>query len=104
MKEFMKERGILWPEKSPEDVTPTMLLFDLSFNWNVPLWFTLKVLPAIPGKVKRRIFFAPNDLMIFWKAVFNHIPQQYIYGRYAIVLQDVRQRHEQGCQTPSKLR
>ncbi|KAL1441019.1 hypothetical protein MTO96_008941 [Rhipicephalus appendiculatus] len=85
MKEFMKERGILWPEESPEDVTPAMVLFDFSFNWNVHLWFTLKVLSEIPGKVKRRIFFAPNDLMLFWKAVLNEIPQQYIESVYNVM-------------------
>ncbi|KAL3216890.1 hypothetical protein MRX96_032765 [Rhipicephalus microplus] len=83
MKEFMKERGIMWPEQPPENVTPAMVLFDLSFNWNVHLWLTLKVLPEIPGKVKRRLFFAPNDLMLFWKAVFNEIPDQYLESVYA---------------------
>ncbi|KAL3223978.1 hypothetical protein MRX96_027047 [Rhipicephalus microplus] len=85
MKEFMKERGMLWPEKPPEDVDPAMVLFDLSFNWNVQLWFTLKVLPAIPGKVKRRIFFMLNDLIVFWKNVWNMIPPQYNYGHYTTV-------------------
>ncbi|KAL1419521.1 hypothetical protein MTO96_025265 [Rhipicephalus appendiculatus] len=77
MKEFMEARGISWPEKSPEGVPPAMALFDLSFNWKADLWFALRVLPAIPGKVQRRIFFGPNDKMVLWKALFQAIPRKH---------------------------
>ncbi|XP_037568197.1 uncharacterized protein LOC119449079 [Dermacentor silvarum] len=76
IKGFMRSRGIVWPESPEEPVPPAKALFDLSFNWNVHLWFTLKVLPAIPTKMPRRIFLAPNQLMLLWKAMINQIPKQ----------------------------
>ncbi|KAL1419520.1 hypothetical protein MTO96_025264 [Rhipicephalus appendiculatus] len=82
MKEFMEARGILWPEKSPANVPPAMALFDLSFNWNADLWFALRVLPAIPGKVQRRIFFGTNHQMVIWKALMLAIPKKHFESVY----------------------
>nr|XP_037275724.1 membrane metallo-endopeptidase-like 1 [Rhipicephalus microplus] len=82
IKKFMKARGILWPEKSPEDIPPAMALFDLSFNWNVDLWFALRVLPAVPGKVQRRIFFGTNDEIVLWKSLMQTIPKKHLESVY----------------------
>nr|XP_037275726.1 membrane metallo-endopeptidase-like 1 [Rhipicephalus microplus] len=82
LKEFMEARGILWPEKSPEDVPPAMALFDLSFNWNADLWFALRVLPAVSGKVQRRIFFGINGEIVIWKALMQTIPKKHLESVY----------------------
>nr|XP_054926280.1 uncharacterized protein LOC126530400 [Dermacentor andersoni] len=82
MKEFMKARGIVWPENPEKPVPPVKALFDLSFNWNVHLWFTLEILPAISNKTPRRIFIAPNQLMLRWKAMINQISQETFQGVY----------------------
>ncbi|KAH8026949.1 hypothetical protein HPB51_000374 [Rhipicephalus microplus] len=82
IKKFMNARGILWPEKSPEDIPPAMALFDLSFNWNADLWFALRVLPAVPGKVQRRIFFGTNDEIVLWKTLMQTIPKKHLESVY----------------------
>ncbi|XP_075723967.1 endothelin-converting enzyme 1-like [Rhipicephalus microplus] len=82
LKEFMEARGIFWPEKSPEDVPPAMALFDLSFNWNADLWFALRALPAVPGKVQRRIFFGINGEIVIWKALMQTIPKKHLESVY----------------------
>ncbi|KAH7942009.1 hypothetical protein HPB49_019635 [Dermacentor silvarum] len=82
MKEFMRARGIDWPKNPQELVPPAKVLFDLSFNWNVHLWFTLKMLSAIPKEKPRRIFLAPNEHMLFWKAKINGIPKMYFQSVY----------------------
>ncbi|XP_050037950.2 membrane metallo-endopeptidase-like 1 [Dermacentor andersoni] len=75
-KEFMRARGIVWPEKAEEAVSPEKALFDLSVNWNVHLWFTLKIFPFISKETPRLIFVEPNELMRWLKAVFSQIPKQ----------------------------
>ncbi|XP_037577241.2 uncharacterized protein LOC119459634 [Dermacentor silvarum] len=85
MKEFMHACGIFWPEKPNEPVRPAKALFDLSLNWNVHLWFSVKILPAIPNKKPRLIFFEPNELMLLWKATINQIPEK----QFQIVYDDL---------------
>ncbi|KAL1419529.1 hypothetical protein MTO96_026584 [Rhipicephalus appendiculatus] len=82
MKKFMRERGIFWPDSPKEPVSPVKVLFDLSINWNVHLWFTVKVLPAIPNKMPRRIFLEPNDLLVFWKEIISSIPEAKFHSVY----------------------
>ncbi|XP_075554777.1 endothelin-converting enzyme 2-like [Dermacentor variabilis] len=76
IKEFMHARGISWPEKPHEPVSPIRVLFDLSLNWNVHLWFTTKIFPATSTETPRHIFFAPNELMPLWKSMFSQIPKE----------------------------
>ncbi|XP_070378515.1 membrane metallo-endopeptidase-like 1 isoform X2 [Dermacentor albipictus] len=76
MKEFMHARGIPWPEKPHEPVSPIRVLFDLSLNWNVDLWFTMKVFSATSTEKPRHLSFAPNELMLLWKAMFSQIPKE----------------------------
>ncbi|KAH8026911.1 hypothetical protein HPB51_000033 [Rhipicephalus microplus] len=83
MREFMRDRDILWPDDPEEPVTPAKPLFDLSFNWNVHLWFTLRIIPATSEEKSRRVFFAPNYLMALWKALINEIPKTYFESVYA---------------------
>ncbi|XP_075556646.1 neprilysin-like [Dermacentor variabilis] len=82
MKEFMRARGIVWPEKAEEAVSPEKALFDLSLNWNVHLWFTLKIFPSISKEIPRLIFVEPNELMRRLKAVFSQIPRQTFHRVY----------------------
>ncbi|XP_050037191.2 membrane metallo-endopeptidase-like 1 [Dermacentor andersoni] len=82
MKEFMQARGISWPEKPHEPVSPIKVLLDLSLNWNVHLWFTMKILPATPTEKPRHIFFAPNEFMLLWKAMFSQIPKETFQAVY----------------------
>ncbi|KAH6926587.1 hypothetical protein HPB50_019828 [Hyalomma asiaticum] len=78
MKKFMRERGIVWPEAEDTDTPPAKALFDLSFNWNVHLWFSLKILPAVVNEKPRRVFFQSNQLMQLWKAMLTAIPKEYL--------------------------
>ncbi|XP_077523660.1 endothelin-converting enzyme 1-like [Amblyomma americanum] len=79
IKNFMSAHGLVWPEdpvgNSPG---PVEVLFDLAFNWNVNLWFTLDLLPrAADDQQKRRLFIAPNNLMLEWRSIFRQIPRQF---------------------------
>ncbi|KAH7941315.1 hypothetical protein HPB49_012172 [Dermacentor silvarum] len=44
------------------------------------------VLPAIPTKQPRRIYIAPNELMLLWKAIMDLIPKEYFQKVYADIL------------------
>ncbi|KAL1419556.1 hypothetical protein MTO96_025297 [Rhipicephalus appendiculatus] len=68
LKNFMNAHGLVWPEKPDEHSLPANALFDLSFNWNVNLWFALNVLPGVEQSARRRIFMKPNNLMPLWKS------------------------------------
>ncbi|KAL1419524.1 hypothetical protein MTO96_025268 [Rhipicephalus appendiculatus] len=83
MREFMRERDIVWPDVPEEPVPPAKPLFDLSFNWNIHLWFTLRIIAATSERKPRRVFFAPNYLMALWKAIVNEIPKTYFERVYA---------------------
>ncbi|KAH7942111.1 hypothetical protein HPB49_020663 [Dermacentor silvarum] len=75
-KEFMRARGIIWPEKQDEPVPLVKALSDLAFNWNVNLWFSVKLLPSISKEKPRHIFLAPNELMLLWKATFSQMSKE----------------------------
>ncbi|XP_065296642.1 endothelin-converting enzyme 2-like isoform X2 [Dermacentor albipictus] len=91
MKDFMHAHGIFWPEEPDKPVVPAKTLFDLSFNWNAHLWFSVKILPTIPNKTPRRIFFEPNEIMLLWKDVIKQIPEAHFHdvfnGLYKIFSQ-----------------
>ncbi|KAH6925913.1 hypothetical protein HPB50_011880 [Hyalomma asiaticum] len=81
-KRFMRAHGLTWPEDPDENSLPANALFDLAFNWNVNLWFKLKILPDTEDSERRRIFMSPNNLMLLWKAVLNEIPKRYFRNVY----------------------
>ncbi|XP_077521082.1 endothelin-converting enzyme 1-like [Amblyomma americanum] len=85
VKEFMREHGLIWPEDPTDKLGPLEVLIDLAFNWNVDLWFSLKLL--LPNTVddysKRRIFIAPNNLILQWRTLFRQIPRTYFEKVYS---------------------
>ncbi|XP_077523008.1 neprilysin-1-like [Amblyomma americanum] len=84
LKNFMREHGLVWPEDPTDKLGPAEVLFDLAFNWNVNLWFSLKLLPSTADDhEKRRIFLAPNDLMLQWRNIFRQIPEVYFKTAYS---------------------
>ncbi|KAK8770166.1 hypothetical protein V5799_013369 [Amblyomma americanum] len=79
IKNFMSTHGLVWPEDSVgNSPDPVEVLFDLAFNWNANLWFTLDLLPsAADNQQKRRLFIAPNDLTLEWRSIFRQIPRKF---------------------------
>ncbi|KAH7972730.1 hypothetical protein HPB52_016329 [Rhipicephalus sanguineus] len=85
LKKFMNAHGLVWPEEPDENRLPADALLDLSFNWNVHLWFTLNILPGFEQSERRRIFMKPNNLMPLWKAVLKQIPKPYYRNVYTVL-------------------
>ncbi|KAK8759653.1 hypothetical protein V5799_002715 [Amblyomma americanum] len=82
VKEFMREHGLSWPEDPEPNLGPLKVLFNLAFNWNVNLWFSLKLLPTANDHQKRRILFTPSGVMLFWRALFTQIPKKHFKKVY----------------------
>ncbi|KAL1436798.1 hypothetical protein MTO96_049338 [Rhipicephalus appendiculatus] len=61
-KQLMRELGIPWPEKPPIDVDPFEAHLNLSIRWNVPLWFDVKMLPALRVSGRKVIYIYPSAL------------------------------------------
>ncbi|XP_077523099.1 membrane metallo-endopeptidase-like 1 [Amblyomma americanum] len=83
VQEFMRARGLMWPEQAEEGGSPLDVMFDLAFNWSVNLWFKMKFLPSTPAHPYRRIFFSHSNRMTVWRAIFKNIPRtkhDYVYG------------------------
>ncbi|KAH6936842.1 hypothetical protein HPB50_023721 [Hyalomma asiaticum] len=80
---FLRDRGLEWLNDSADgSSSPAEVLFDLAFNWQVPLWFRIQMLPKsqeYPHQL--RLLFAPNDLISQWAPFFNDINEQ-LYVRY----------------------
>ncbi|KAK8777901.1 hypothetical protein V5799_020758 [Amblyomma americanum] len=74
LKEFMRARGLLWWEYSGRK-PPLQILFDLSFNWNVDLWFKVRILPNTAQGPQRRLSITRSPLIPLWSRVFNLIPR-----------------------------
>ncbi|XP_077522176.1 endothelin-converting enzyme 1-like isoform X1 [Amblyomma americanum] len=74
LKEFMRARGLLWWEYSGRN-PPLQILFDLSFNWNVDLWFAVRLLPNTAQGPQRRLSITRSPLIPIWNRVFNLIPR-----------------------------
>ncbi|KAK8756160.1 hypothetical protein V5799_001135 [Amblyomma americanum] len=74
LKEFMRARGLLWWEYSGRN-PPLQILFDLSFNWNVDLWFAVRLLPNTAQGPQRRLYITRSPLIPIWNRVFNLIPR-----------------------------
>ncbi|KAK8773385.1 hypothetical protein V5799_012081 [Amblyomma americanum] len=86
IKEFMMKHGLAWPEDPVGGSNPLEVLFDLAFNWNVNLWFSLKLLSStVDDHQKRRLFLAPYDHLQFWRAIswqLNKTRYETVYSNF----------------------
>ncbi|KAK8757015.1 hypothetical protein V5799_000285 [Amblyomma americanum] len=92
LREFMKERGIPWPEKPDAGdlvVTTTEVLdvlLDLTLNWKVSLWFDLSVTSADPKSVRLQ-FQEPGPLVLLRRRQLREMEEK--KGDYAKLVRDV---------------
>ncbi|KAH7953235.1 hypothetical protein HPB49_006312 [Dermacentor silvarum] len=53
LRQFVDERRLAWPGAKREDVHPLDVLLDLAINWQMPLWFSARVL--LSGRSSKRV-------------------------------------------------
>ncbi|KAH7944662.1 hypothetical protein HPB52_023071 [Rhipicephalus sanguineus] len=82
---FMKERGIPWPRRTdPDGVAVTKstvleVLFDLTVNWKVSLWFDLRVFRAV-GNATTLVFREPGPLVMLRRKQLRGVESLAIYS------------------------
>ncbi|XP_077544615.1 uncharacterized protein LOC144157706 [Haemaphysalis longicornis] len=84
VKKFMEDHGLSWPGEPSASEHPLGVMLDLSFNWDVPLWFRMRILPFVEGQQRRRVFFGANKLLPHWNLVFK---QQSSFKAYRLYWQ-----------------
>ncbi|KAH9364522.1 hypothetical protein HPB48_010866 [Haemaphysalis longicornis] len=82
VKKFMEDHGLSWPGEPLVSERPLAIMLDLSFNWDVPLWFRMKILPFVEDQLRRRIFFGANKLFRHWNLVFKQQSSFQAYRLY----------------------
>ncbi|CAN7946918.1 unnamed protein product, partial [Ixodes hexagonus] len=69
---FMRDRKLSWPEKIQMPVDALEVLIDLDVNWQLPLWFKLRLVRA-RGWTPHRIIVYPGPNMVYWKNLNKHV-------------------------------
>ncbi|CAN7949339.1 unnamed protein product, partial [Ixodes hexagonus] len=72
LRDFMKDRKLSWPERVHGSVDALGVLVDLDVNWQLPLWFKLKLISA-RGWTPHRIIVYPGPNMVYWKNLNEHV-------------------------------
>ncbi|EEC11290.1 endothelin-converting enzyme, putative [Ixodes scapularis] len=65
LRNFMTQRGLSWPDKSPANISALHVLIDLDVNWLVPFWFRVHILPTYDSR-PRAIQISPSALTHIW--------------------------------------
>ncbi|XP_070384319.1 endothelin-converting enzyme-like 1 isoform X2 [Dermacentor albipictus] len=65
LRQFIKERKILWPEPPIEGVHPLGVLLDLAYNWRLNLWFEARPLLSVASS-KTDLLLNAGGMVPFW--------------------------------------
>ncbi|KAH7980033.1 hypothetical protein HPB49_012792 [Dermacentor silvarum] len=76
LRQFMKERKILWPEPPTEGVHPLGVLLDLAYNWRLNLWFEARPLLRATSSSKTDLLLKAGDMLPFWFIYQKDIDRQ----------------------------
>ncbi|KAH9377568.1 hypothetical protein HPB48_000764 [Haemaphysalis longicornis] len=79
---FMNATNLSWPEEPTNDVNAFGVLLDLAYNWNVPLWFRVVVLPEDAYHERRRILISLNPQVAQWQAILEQLGSVKTYMVY----------------------
>ncbi|XP_040359976.1 endothelin-converting enzyme 2-like [Ixodes scapularis] len=82
LRNFMTQRGLSWPDKSPANVSALHVLIDLDVNWLVPFWFRVHILPTYDSR-PRAIQISPSALTRIWHLQHRSVAH-YSVTAYAI--------------------
>lgn len=82
LREFMDDRGMTWPRVLPKTLHPLDLLLDLAVNWNVNLWFRIRVVPRTATQ-PRRVYIISNAEASIWHDRLKHMEELGGYTRYS---------------------
>ncbi|KAH9375104.1 hypothetical protein HPB48_010358 [Haemaphysalis longicornis] len=73
LKAFMAARNLRWPEEPTGEADAFGVLLDLAYNWEVPLWFRVVVLPEDTYHPRTRVLLSLNPQMTQWQAILEEV-------------------------------
>nr|XP_037278114.1 endothelin-converting enzyme 2-like [Rhipicephalus microplus] len=76
--QFLANRSLSWPEKPATSANPLDVLLDLDINWNLGLWFSVRVSP-IPGHNRRQVRVEPGLVSSSWKKGLDALVLRGVY-------------------------
>ncbi|XP_037564868.2 endothelin-converting enzyme 2-like [Dermacentor silvarum] len=77
--QFLANRSLSWPEKPMTPAKPLDVLLDLDINWNLGLWFSVRVSP-LPGHNRRQVRVAPGLVSSSWKKALDTLVLRGVYN------------------------
>ncbi|XP_077534661.1 endothelin-converting enzyme 2-like [Haemaphysalis longicornis] len=79
LREFLANRSLSWPEHATSPAQPLDVLLDLDINWNLGLWFSIRLVP-VPGHSKRMIRIGPGIVSASWKKALDALVLKGVYN------------------------
>ncbi|XP_077498691.1 endothelin-converting enzyme-like 1 [Amblyomma americanum] len=76
--EFLANRSLSWPERTTAPAQPLDVLLDLDINWNLGLWFSVRVTP-IPGRNQRQVRVGSGIVSSDWKRALDTAVTRGVY-------------------------
>ncbi|XP_049271290.1 endothelin-converting enzyme 2-like [Rhipicephalus sanguineus] len=77
--QFLANRSLSWPEKPTTSANPLDVLLDLDMNWNLGLWFSVRVSP-MPGHNRRQVRVEPGLVSTSWKKGLDALVLRGVYN------------------------
>ncbi|XP_077498588.1 endothelin-converting enzyme 2-like [Amblyomma americanum] len=75
LRQFMRERRILWPESPEEGVHPLAVLLDLAYNWGIGLWFDTRL--QLRGNTRKlELLLTVGEMMPYWASYQRYVEKQ----------------------------
>ncbi|KAK8768572.1 hypothetical protein V5799_014959 [Amblyomma americanum] len=76
--EFLAGRSLSWPERTTVPAQPLDVLLDQDINWNLGLWFSVRVSP-IPGRNQRQVRVGFGIVSYDWKRALDTMVTRGVY-------------------------
>nr|XP_050028472.2 endothelin-converting enzyme 1-like [Dermacentor andersoni] len=80
--QFLANRSLSWPERTMAPAEPLDVLLDLDINWNLGLWFSVRVSP-LPGHNRRQVRIGPGLVSSSWKKALDALVLRGVYNARA---------------------
>ncbi|KAG0427483.1 hypothetical protein HPB47_025465 [Ixodes persulcatus] len=79
--DFLRNRGLSWPDRRPARIHPVDVLVDLDVNWNLGLWFTVRLVRR-SSKDKRLIRIGEGIVSGAWRKFIRQLAARGHYKDY----------------------
>ncbi|KAG0439920.1 hypothetical protein HPB47_016470, partial [Ixodes persulcatus] len=82
--DFLRNRGLSWPDRRPARIHPVDVLVDLDVNWNLGLWFTVRLVRR-SSKDKRLIRIGEGIVSGAWRKFIRQLAARGHYKDYVFL-------------------